>query len=868
MPSVLAKDIIDTIDKNFRHFIEENKSKKFVIYTNGMGGTLVRNYLKSKFSIIPEYIIDNKVYNGIDILNIEQAKKRNNQNTYFLICSWDYNLYEEIRQTIYNAFPSNQIIDIFPHIRKSLPTESEIIKVFYHVNSYLENTNLHGNFSNVSLICSESYTNNTPNTVPQYTDLRSKIINVSEKFLQISTIEKKAYAIAAYFLISQVNVSDKDIFAGKLERCNVSTMFPSSIKEELEHIKNNKLFSNIVNAEDIGLFTRAPGSHVVLAYDILIQDGIGTQISNIQRYISEAIDISDMQFYNAELIVLRAMQERILKYAQKAQEQYIISKNENLRRIQKACENIAYNRPQTFYEAIQLIIFAHENIIAESGSGSMSFGRLDQYLYPFYKKDLYTNQLTKESAQKLLITLWEKIAQCKMSWQNVTIGGGTSSRDMCNDLTIMCMNASLIVRADQPQISLRTHKNMAENVWDKAFELIRTGMGFPALYNDEIAVKAKSNAGISIEDAWNYSIVGCVELSAGGKEYSHTEGARFNWLKILELMLSGGVCLVTGSKYSLKENISLEDISCFDELYSWYKRELIQFTIQICECIDILSKQYSEYWPVPFLSTMMQGCIESGKDATNCGTYYNNLALNCVGIASTADSLEAIETLVFKDKIITLKELATALNNDFKGYEFIRRKMLLCPKYGNNILSVDKKVQDLTDTFVNTLAKTPMKYRNGIFQAGFYTSYFHATMGELTGASPDGRHAGDALSSSLSPMAGMDKDGPTATINSISRINMEKFSNGMALDLKFSPDFFINTKSYQAIRILIKEYFNKGGLEIQFNVLDKKTLLEAQKDPVKYQNLIVRVSGFSAYFIALEQSLQNEIIKRTEHCFT
>ena len=224
--------------------------------------------------------------------------------------------------------------------------------------------------------------------------------------------------------MNDILISEDDIFAGKLERCNVSTMFPSSIKEELEHIKNNKLFSNIVNAEDIGLFTRSPGSHVVLAYDILIQDGIGTQISNIQRYISEAIDISNIQFYNAELIVLRAMQERILKYAQKAQEQYIISKNENLRRIQKACENIAYNRPQTFYEAIQLIIFAHENIIAESGSGSMSFGRLDQYLYPFYKKDLYTNQLTKESAQKLLITLWEKIAQCKMGWQNVTIGGG------------------------------------------------------------------------------------------------------------------------------------------------------------------------------------------------------------------------------------------------------------------------------------------------------------------------------------------------------------------------------------------------------------------------------------------------------------
>ncbi len=281
--------------------------------------------------------------------------------------------------------------------------------------------------------------------------------------------------------------------------------------------------------------------------------------------------------------------------------------------------------------------------------------------------------------------------------------------------------------------------------------------------------------------------------------------------------------------------------------------------------IDALSQQYGIYWPVPFMSSMMEGCIEKGRDVTNCGTIYNNLTLDSVGIATVADSLEAIETLVFKEKCITLKELAVILSNDFLGYEPIREKMLECPKYGNDISSVDHKVRDLTELFVDTLSDEPVMYSGGVFQAGFYTSYFHATMGKQTGASPDGRKSGEALSTSLSPTAGMDKYGPTAVINSATRMNMEHYSNGMVLDLKLMANFFRQEKYQQIIQILIEEYFARGGLELQFNTLDRETLLAAQKEPWKYKNLVVRVSGFSAYFVALEESLQNEIMRRTEH---
>lgn len=704
-----------------------------------------------------------------------------------------------------------------------------------------------------------------------YTDLRSKIVAVTEREKHSkSIIERKAYAEAVYFLINKVCIDEKDIFAGKLERSNINIagMYPAGIKDEMDYLietdNRNEKYKCMVTAEEMGLFTRSPGGHVVPAYDQLIKDGIQSTVDKIQFCIKNC-EIKKKSFYTSELIVLRAMQERIVKYAKKAEQKYQISGNRNLRRIQDACRRIAFMPPQSFFEALQLILLAHEHILAEAGSGSISFGRFDQYLYPYYQKDLDTGKITPKEAREMIIAFWKKIAEYEMGWQNITLGGSDQNgKDMCNDLTIFCMDASLAVRADQPQISLRVHKNMPDNVWDKAFELIQTGMGFPELYNDAVAVRAKINAGIKEKDAWDYSIVGCVELTAGGKEYSHTEGARLNWQKILELMLNEGKCQMTGLNWELAEKHALDEFLDFQQFYDWYKRELRHLTKYICNFINVLSCQYGNYWPVPFLSSMMQGCIEKGKDVTNYGTVYNNLTLDCVGIATVADSLEAIETLVFKEKKIRLKELAAALNANFRDCESLRQKMLVCPKYGNDILSVDNKVRELTQVFTDTLSEQSV-YGGGVYQAGFYTSYFHAAMGKQTGASSDGRMAGEALSPSLSPTAGMDRNGPTSVINSAVHINMEYFGNGMVLDLKLLASFFRQKKYRNAIRILIEEYFSMGGMEIQFNTLDRETLLEAQQNPFKYRNLVVRVSGFSAYFVTLEKPLQDEIIKRTEH---
>lgn len=648
-----------------------------------------------------------------------------------------------------------------------------------------------------------------------YTDLRSKIIFITERHYQkYSVVERKAYAYAAFLLMKEKRLRQKDILAGYMECCNISDLYPHNLEEELRCLKkwSGQDFSDMIYARELRLLERNPGCHVIPAYDKILKEGLQFRINRVKEKMEEKT-LSDKQkeFYKAVLLVLSARQKSILQYAKVAADMYKKSPTQRMKRIQLTCERIAVKAPEHFFEAVQLLFFLHEGVVDEQGSGSISFGRLDQYLLPYYKQDIRDGVLNKEEAQQIITALWEKIAQRELSWQNVTLGGSDAmGNDMCNELTIMCMKASISVHKEQPQVSLRVHENMNDDVWKTAFELVRTGMGFPEFYNDTVAVKAKSNCGVSVEDAWNYGIVGCVELSVGGKEYSHTEGMRINWAKLLELVLNNGSCSLSKGKWNLECKRPLESVKTFEELYKWYQRELIALTKRVCEFIDCASKQYSEYWCVPYLSSIMQGCLETGRDVTDCGAPYNNLTVNCVGIASVANSLEAIEKLVFNERLVTLQELATALSCNFEGYEWLQNKMLACPKYGNNIKSVDDKMAELINVFTTTLGCLKPKYRSGKYQAGFYTSYFHSTMGEFTGATPDGRYAREALSSSLSPMTGTDVSGPIAVVQSANRIDMTQFGNGMVLDMKFTSAFLEKEIHCKGVRFLVEEYFAEG----------------------------------------------------------
>lgn len=687
--------------------------------------------------------------------------------------------------------------------------------------------------------------------------------------LKDENIEKvNAYALAVYMMEQDTIVEDDDIFAGKLYGVNTKGMVPD-FNEEVALMEDkygkSELSEYIINAEKIGLFCRNPGNHFTPAYDELLKKGVPVQLKKYcekckkykkkVRLDDDNEDKRKLSFYESELILMKSFQDRIERYGKYARKRYELLGPDNLKQIAETCNRILKDKPIHFFDAIQLLIFAHEFVISEAGCGSISFGRIDMYLYPYYRYDIDSEYITQDIAMEYLIALWRKISYFELSWQNITIGGcDENGNDCCNELTLMCMKATSIVKGDQPQLSLRITKETPDSVWDAAVGLIKEGMGFPSLFNDEVAIKAKRNAGVSEEDAKNYCVMGCVELCIPGKEYAHTEGARLNWAKILELML----------KKILDGKIT-EQVNTFEQFYDAYKKELIYHTKKICNFIDIASENYALNWPVPFASLLMCGSDADARDVTDNGTVYNNLCVNCVGFATTVDSLQAIRELVYDKKEISIFDLCKVLYNNDSINDSIKDKMLKCSKYGNDIDDVDLIAADLSKVFCKVLAEYQPKHRTGKILPGFYTSYFHADFGKYVGNTPDGRAKETPLSSSLSATSGKDISGPLGLFNSVNKIDMTSYGNGMALDVKFLPSFFDKKDNREALKTAIKTYFDNGGLEVQFNVVDNDTLIKAQEHPENYENLIVRVSGFSAHFVRLEKNLQDEIICRTEH---
>ncbi|MCI8927328.1 MAG: hypothetical protein HFI96_06370 [Lachnospiraceae bacterium] len=692
---------------------------------------------------------------------------------------------------------------------------------------------------------------------------------VYEEKKELPIILKRAYTLASYFLLKRIKIEEGEIIVGQRHREYVSDNYPLSIDEEIEYMRSNSTeneldWGNIISGERMKLFNRSPGGHVVPGYETIMNEGLDCVIEKIRR-LKKGFGPEDREyyFYEAEIILAKAASECILRYTQEAEK----LKDNNMReRIIETCEWVAHNKPRSFYEAVQLLWFLHEFCLEDASGCVISVGRIDQILFPYYDHDLKTGKIDEKEAYTIILALWRKFALNDHGFQNIALGGGDAfGRDMSNDLTRMCMDASIESHTEQPALILRIHEATPDHIWEKAFELIQTGIGMPALFNDNVAIQAKRNVGIARQDACNYSVVGCVELTIGGKEYSHTEGLRINWLKILELMLFKGVCPITQNRWKLKEEHDLKEFEKFEDFYEWYKTELLYVVEQVCEYVQMEAEEYGKHWPSPFISLLMEGCLENGKDVTEGGTVYNNLSINNAGMANVADSLEAIENLVFKEGIVTLDKIPEILESDFAGYPNIKEKVMSYPKFGNDLESVDKKLSDLINLVCGFLKKKTCNRKGGNFQPGFYTVEVHGMMGAVTGASIDGRERGAALANSLSPSQGSEKNGPTAVINSLNKIKMEEFGNGMVLDMKFTPDFMKKKNHIEAIKNLVKVYFKRGGMEVQFNVIDKETLIDAQKDPGKYYDLIVRVSGYSAYFVTLDRILQEEIINRMEY---
>ena len=676
--------------------------------------------------------------------------------------------------------------------------------------------------------------------------------------------------------------------------------------------------------------------HVTVKYWEVLETGFEGIMEKAQKEL-DGCSVGDgnyarkSHFLEAVILSCKAVIDYAGRYAKLAQEMAAQTsdpvRKQELFVIAENCSRVPAKGAQNFYEACQSFWFVQQLLQMESSGHSISPGRFDQYMYPYYKKDMEAGTITREFAQELMDCIWVKLNdlnKCRDAasaegfagyslFQNLIAGGqNKDGEDVTNDLSFMCIQASMHVHLPAPSLSVRVWNGSPHEFLIKAAELTRTGIGLPAYYNDEVIIPALQNRGLSLEDAREYNIIGCVEPQKAGKTEGWHDAAFFNMCRPLELVFSNGmdkgemVGIPTGDVTQMKT---------FDEFFDAYKKQMeycISLLVNADNAIDVA---HAERCPLPFLSCMIDDCLKEGKSVQEGGAVYNFTGPQGFGIANMADGLFAIRKLVYEDKKVSMKELKEALAWNYdKGLdaqsagdmtEMIMKAMQKAgrnvdastaegllktfmgmkpgeqktqrfkeihdmidevPKFGNDIPEVDYFAREVAYTY----SKPLQKYNNprgGKFQAGLYPVSANVPLGGQTGATPDGRYAHTPVADGVSPSAGKDVKGPTAAATSVSRLDHFIVSNGTLFNQKFHPSALSGREGLEKFVALIRGYFDQKGMHMQFNVVDRQTLLDAQEHPEKYKHLVVRVAGYSALFTTLSRSLQDDIIRRTEQGF-
>lgn len=545
----------------------------------------------------------------------------------------------------------------------------------------------------------------------------------------------------------------------------------------------------------------------------------------------------------------------------------------------RICRKVPANAPSTFHEMLQHYWFIHLGVITELNPwDSFNPGRLDQHLYPFYKREIELGVLTPERAVELLQAFWVKFnnhpsppkmgvtaleSNTYTDFALINLGGvKEDGSDAVNDLTYVILDVIEEMRILQPSSMVQISKKNPDRFVKRAVKIAKTGFGQPSFFNTDAIVQQLLSQGKALVDARNGGASGCVETGAFGTEAYILTGY-FNLNKVLEITLNNGVDPMTGKQLGLKTG-EANQFANFDELYSAYEKQLNHFIDIKIEGNNIIEKLWGAYMPVPFLSLLTEDCIANGTDYNAGGARYNTSYIQGVGLGSITDNLTALRKHVFEDKTVSMGTLLEALKANFEGYDQLRHDMIYeTPKWGNNDDYADRHAVMVFNSFYNAVNGRPTA-RGGKFRINMLPTTSHVYFGSKIGAMPDGRLAGEPLSEGISPFQGADRKGPTAVIQSAAKIDHIK-TGGTLLNQKFSPSFFKNDESLDKLVYFIRSYFRLDGHHIQFNVVNANTLRDAQKHPEKYQDLIVRVAGYSDYFNDLGEPLQNEIIRRTEH---
>ncbi len=645
------------------------------------------------------------------------------------------------------------------------------------------------------------------------------------------------------------------------------------------------------DAYEAGIFTefmeqRAPG-HTVLDNKIY-KKGLLDFKADIKKSINNLDFFNDTDALDKreELKAMEIAADAIIQFAKrysKAAKQLAESESDAERKkelfeIADICNKVPANAPQNFWEALQYYWFIHVGIITELNTwDSFNPGRLDQHLCPFYKKGIEDDSLTEEKAKELLQAFWCKFnnqpappkvgvtAQESNTYTDfclINLGGvDENGNDAANVLTYLILDVIEEMRLLQPSSMVQISKKNPDRLVKRALKIIRTGYGQPSLFNTDAIIQELLRQGKSVIDARNGGASGCVETGAFGKENYILTGY-FNLVKILELTLNNGMDPFTRKQLGLKTGNAVE-FKTYDDLFDAYKKQLNYFIEIKIKGNRIIEKLYAKILPAPFMSILIDDCVKNGKDYNSGGARYNSSYIQAVGMGSITDSLTSIKYNVFDKHNFSMEELLNALKNNFNRSEDIRDKVLYkTPKYGNDNDYADEVLKKIFELYFESIDGRP-NTKGGHYRINLLPTTSHIYFGSVVGATPDGRLANEPLSEGISPVQGSDTFGPTAVIKSASKIDHLR-TGGTLLNQKFTPMFFDNPDGYEKLTQLIRTYFRMDGHHIQFNVVSANILREAQKHPQKYRDLIVRVAGYSDYFVDLIPELQEEIIRRTE----
>ena len=673
--------------------------------------------------------------------------------------------------------------------------------------------------------------------------------------------------------------------------------------------------------------------HVTVDYGKVLNKGLKgireeaeNELKNCK--ITDSDYIKKSHFLESVIISLNAVIEFALRYSALAED--LASKETDptrkaeLLQIAENCKNVPMNPAKSFYEACQSFWFIQLLIQIESSGHSISPGRFDQYMYPFYKRDIDAGKITLEQAQELVDCVWVKLNDLSKvrdlasaegfagysMFQNLICGGQNADGvDATNDMSYMCLEASLHTLLPAPSLSVRVWNLTPHEFMIKAGEVTRTGIGLPAYYNDEVIIPSLASRGLTIQDAREYNIIGCVEPQKSGKTDGWHDAAFFNMLRPLEMVFSQGVD--KGVQVGPKTP-AVTSMTTFEEIFDAYKKQsdyMVSLMVNADNAIDVA---HMERAPLPFLSSMIDDCIKRGKSVQEGGAVYNFTGPQGFGVANMADALWAIKKLVFEQKKYSLADFKEAVENNFgkdmdpqmaqklttkvvlelhkngvtpdnENILNIYNKVAANPcseekkafygkllddinaqdKFGNDLHDIDAFARDVAYVYTRELEKFENP-RGGKFHAGLYPVSANVPLGAQTGATPDGRLAYTPIADGVSPAAGRDVSGPTAAANSVSRLDHFIASNGTLYNMKFHPSALKGRAGLESFVSLVRGYFDQKGSHMQFNVVSRETLIDAQKHPENYKSLVVRVAGYSALFTTLSRSLQDDIINRTE----